>query len=491
MERKRSSRSSKTPQTASDAAAPDLASLAGSVESDPVGALSALTVLARKQANREAIDRLFSDRSVLRRQLSSALPKARKNAARLLGALGDARDAEALADALSCEDTLFVVPSLLLALGSVGGETASDALNAYSVPSARDESEQTHILDIRAAREKALSALKRGLPLPPRDALPEARDVLLVSPAGFENILASELRLLGFPAKVCPDGAIVRTDRLSPLLAARCAFELLLPLSRDLPQDPVRIAAAADETLTRPYRVELRNYRGDRAPFIRAIASALGGGDDPSHYADELRVVCRDNACDVFIRPCSVPDERFAYRRRTLPASIHPATAACLARYALPFVSTARVRALDPFCGSGTLLFELEKAASPAALLGVDCSGRALEAAWENARAANSRARFLQKDILRFEPREPFDLILSNLPFGNRVGTHASNEPLYRGFVRLLPRLLAKDGIAVLYTMEHRLLSGCLSAEPGLTVAAETRTEAGGLSPRVTVVRRK
>ena len=105
--------------------------------------------------------------------------------------------------------------------------------------------------------------------------------------------------------------------------------------------------------------------------------------------------------------------------------------------------------------------------------------------------AAHSGARFVHKDILKFEPREPFDLILANMPFGNRVGTHSANEALYRDFAHALPKLLASDGVAVLYTMEHRLLAACLKNEPGLVVAAELATEAGGLNPRVTVVRKK
>ena len=253
--------------------------------------------------------------------------------------------------------------------------------------------------------------------------------------------------------------------------------------------DAQTIAALASETLTRPYRIELRNYTGDRAAFIRSLSIALGGGDNPSRYADELRVVCNRNACDVFIRPRDVEDTRFAYRLRSLPASIHPVQAACLARYALSFVSAARPRTLDPFCGSGTLLFELERA-SATAMIGVDISERALDAARENATAAHSGARFVHKDILKFEPRDPFDLVLSNMPFGNRVGTHSMNESLYRDFVHVLPKLLVSGGIAVLYTMEHRLLQTCLEHEPTLSVAAELTTEAGGLNPRVTVLRR-
>ncbi len=439
---------------------------------------------------REEIDRLFSERTSLYAQLQSPLPKARKNAARLLGLLQRERDARALIEALGREETRFVVPSLLLALGSVGGETAKEALFAYAVPEARDESDETHIADIRLARERALSALQREAPLPSRPEPAAALDVLLAAPSGFSGILVGELAARGIPARETNEGAIVRTARLTPLMNARCALELLLPAARGLPLDCARIALAADALLTRPYRVELRGYEGERHAFIRAICAALGGGDDPSRYLDELRVVCYGDRCDVFVKP-GLPDTRFAYRKRALPASIQPATAACLARYALSFLPARKISVLDPFCGSGTLLFELEKAVRPAALLGVDISGTALDAARENAKAANSGARFLRKDILSFEPGEPFDLLLANMPFGNRVGTHAANETLYRGFVRLLPHLIKPDGVAVLYTMEYKLLTACLAVARGLAAADGTRTEAGGLHPRVVVVRRR
>jgi 23S rRNA G2445 N2-methylase RlmL len=77
------------------------------------------------------------------------------------------------------------------------------------------------------------------------------------------------------------------------------------------------------------------------------------------------------------------------------------------------------------------------------------------------------------------------------MPFGNRVGTHETNKFLYRGFVKLLPRLLSPGGVAVLYSMEYKLLKTCLQQEKHLAFVTSMQTEAGGLNPRVTVVRRK
>ncbi|NLI53400.1 MAG: methyltransferase domain-containing protein [Clostridiales bacterium] len=470
----------------------ELQALIGAMAGDPVGALSALSAHAKKQAAREAIDRLLADRSPVYAALNGVEPKARKNAARLLGALARERDATALIKALRAEETRFVVPSLLLALGSVGGAQAKAALEAYAPPAAADEAERKHAEEIALAHQKALAALARDLPLPERKKLDTVREILAAAPAGFAPVLQRELAALGFSGALETNGVLVQTDDLARLYRARCMAEALLPAGQNIALDPGSIAAAATGRLSAPYRIELKHYMGDRAAFIRALASALGGGDNPSRYIDELRVVCTGaDRCDVFIKPCNVPDHRFDYRKKAISASIAPSTAACLARYALSFVPAGHIFALDPFCGSGTLLFELEQAAPGCTALGVDVSSIALSAAQENARAAKSRARFVRKDILRFEPKSAFDLVLTNMPFGNRVGSHEANDPLYRGFIRLLPRLLSPGGIALLYTMEHKLLLNCLKNEPGLTIAAELTTEAGGLNPRVTIVRKK
>jgi len=464
--------------------------LVSTIATEPVTSLSALAAHAKKRAAREILERMFADRAVLYAALSAPEPKARKNAARVLGAFANARDTDALISALQTEQTRFVVPSILLALGAIATPPAGEAITAYVAPTAADETEEKHVADILEAHEKALAALTRDIPLPQRTRLTQPREILLVPPVGFGQILLKETTTRGFEATLHNDGVRVVTDQVKSLMEIRCAQEMLFPLATSIITDAEQIAALATAELTRPYRIELRNYSGDRAAFIRAVSTALGGGDNPSRYADELRIVCNNEKCDVFIRPRDVPDTRFAYRKRALPASIHPVQAACLARYALSFVSAARPRTLDPFCGSGTLLFELERAV-PTALIGVDISERALDAARENAEAGRSNAKFVHKDVLKFEPRDPFDLILTNMPFGNRVGTHTGNEALYRDFAHALPHLLASGGIAVLYTMEHKLLTACLKEEPSLVLAAELTTEAGGLNPRVTVVKKQ
>lgn len=464
-------------------------------------ALSELTAAAKKQAGRDELDALLGDRATVTALLRSPEPKTRKNAARLLGALGHTQDAPALIEALACEQTRFVTPSILLALGSVGGEAALAAVRAYAAPEPADASEEKHCREIAEALKKATDVLAPAAPLPVY-TLDAPRDVLLLAPEGFSETLCDELRALGYAPRATPSGAIVHTDELQRLFRARCFFEALLPLGARLPLTPEAVANVAKQALTLPWRVELRGYEGDRGAFIRALNRLLGAGDNPSHYALELRVQCTKNACDVFLRAANVPDGRFAYRKRAIPASIAPATAACLARLAVsswraavpaetdgqttnvPVApGAAKPHVLDPFCGSGTLLIELARYTPCASLTGVDISAPALCAARVNIAAAHVSALLLQKDACRFEVRVPYDIVLTNLPFGNRVGTHEDNEPLYRDFVRRLPALLRDGGVAVVYTMERRLLTKCIKGTKGLTLKTALRTEAGGLLP--------
>ena len=88
----------------------------------------------------------------------------RKNAYRLLGALGDITDGPCLAEALRQEETFFAIPSLLLALGSLGQEAA---LRAYVPPVSTGEAMDKHVAEIALARQKALQTFEKrnGSPL--------------------------------------------------------------------------------------------------------------------------------------------------------------------------------------------------------------------------------------------------------------------------------------------------------------------------------------
>ena len=447
-------------------------------------ALSALCVLAKTKAGREEINGLLGDRLPLREAAASPVPKVRKNAYRLMGALEEERDLPVLRAALAKEETLFAVPSLLLALGRLGDE---ETLRAYDPPASMSSETDGLVAQIVLAKEKALQSFESyGREKIARLSAP--RKILCYAPEGFLDILMEELTERGFAPAAENGAAAVVTDRIDRVYEANCMTEALLPLAVDVPLAPDEIARRVGQLPGDRYRIELRGYTRDRRKLIAALARALPGQNNPSAYDTELRVDCRMDRADLYLKLWNVEDRRYSWRQRTVSASIHPATAYCLARYAHKFEKGERPRVLDPFCGCGSLLFARETLGPCRVLMGVDKSGTAVESARVNARAGKSKAAFVTKDALSFEAREGFDLILSTLPFGNRVGNHEDNTRLYERFVKRLPELLAPGGTAVLYTMEYKLLRACLDRAKGLALREQKRTEAGGLLPWIFVV---
>ena len=161
---------------------------------------------------------------------------------------------------------------------------------------------------------------------------------------------------------------------------------------------------------------------------------------------------------------------------------MHPATAAAVLGLAAPYLRE-NARVLDPCCGSGTFLLERGFLGPCAALNGVDIAHAAIDAARQNAAAAQSNARFVANDCLRFIAKRPYDEVLANLPFGNRVGSHENNRRLYAGILDRLPQWLRPGGIAILYTMEFTLLKTLLRDRPAISLLSQARTNAGGLTP--------
>ena len=92
-------------------------------------ALSALCALGKTKAGREEINGLLEDRLPLYSAAQSPTSKVRKNAYRLMGALEDERDLPVLRAALQQEETLFAIPSLILALGRLGDEAQVQSQN--------------------------------------------------------------------------------------------------------------------------------------------------------------------------------------------------------------------------------------------------------------------------------------------------------------------------------------------------------------------------
>lgn len=460
---------------------------------------------ARNKKMGERIDEFFGeDRDVLYAGLKHTSPKMRQNSARLVSYIGKPMDLESVIEALSKEEIRYVRPNMLLAIGSIGNDEAGKFLDSYKVMPAKSSEDEVHVKEeqyaLTTAKKKFLKFDKHTF-----THLPQPVEIKLKTPDRMADGLARELSELGYRvASVHQASVRVHTDDYAGLFKARCFTEALMEISVNANPFSKGIAIKAKAFMEKllpachegkppfGYRIELRGENINRVQLSRKISEYMDSDiiqNSPSNYDTELRIEYQKNgSANIFLKLLTFRDDRFDYRLEALPASMHPTTAASILRYAENYLSE-NARVLDVCCGSGTFLIEREKFLPCASLTGVDIAHNAIEIARKNARAAGSCAKFIVNDCLRFQADRPYDELIANLPFGNRVGSHKDNVELYNGILDRLPYWVKKGGVAVLYTMEHTLLKRLLRDRPYLKLITEVRTEAGGLTPTVFVVK--
>ena len=435
----------------------------------PRAALRALADLCRTEKSRAMVAPLVAQNADKLIALPDA--KARKIAYALIGLTAPDACADELADALKNERTQFARPSIILALGNT--KEPQKYLKNYVV----EPGDPKHMEAEREALKKALG--KAAEPGRPQNLHLPSECLLTYI---HRTALVAELHGTGIKFSNGPEGTLRVNGDISRL---RCRLDALYPAG-----DRTDYAAVA-KTLNEwgcgglTYRVEAGKLPAEqRRDAIRAVSAGLephGYMDNPSAYAFELRIM-EGSLYAVF------PDTRFAYRKQSLAASIHPVTAASIVRICLPYIKEGG-DVLDPFCGSGTMLIERAIAKPAGSLVGVDISPYAIRAAVANRRASGVRFSLIHGDALGFGGRT-FDEVISNMPFGHRVSDHAGNVKLYGSLMGRLCTLLKPGGHAFLFTQEKKLLRESAGKQPCLSILAEEMFEAGGLSPTLFIIQR-
>ncbi|MBO6158729.1 MAG: methyltransferase domain-containing protein [Firmicutes bacterium] len=485
--------------------------------------LSLLVSMGKKKVGRALILKEWPVEEYCR-LLQHENPKVRKNTARLIGVIFEKRATpaasrrerlgRALMQALLSEDVQMIRSSYILAIGALGqGALLAD----YQVPAGTLEK---HALEEAEALRKArASADASGSTLRPHPFLDYPDVVVLRTALGERRVDFSVDSPIG--------------SRAAWLNKDRTWSEVLVPFLdwKELPS-LLKTCLAGDPPYR--YRLELKmptsgqhfsgttakprtgkpfgksfgpkpaaSMAGERSLKIRLMLSEIEEAcpgifiNDPSGYELEIRLEADGSRYVKFFK---APDERFSWRKRTLPASIHPANAACIMKLAKPYLKEG-ARVLDPCCGSGTLLAERAMARPVSYLQGIDIAAGAVQDARENLSSMKDFLsyeprpvwRIEKADLMQWQPDSLFDEVFANLPFGLRVGNHENNEVLYEALLRQLPHWLKKNGIAVLYTMEGRLLEKLVKkyAAQGthpFRILKRSRMAAGGLEPVVMII---
>ncbi len=208
----------------------------------------------------------------------------------------------------------------------------------------------------------------------------------------------------------------------------------------------------------------------------------------------------KDNNIEIFrnlLSPTHIEDSsgrilnlsRRPWRKDFVSAGINPSLA-----YILCMIADLKSEdiLLDPFCGSSTIpitgikYFNIKKSISS------DISGKAIDSSLSNFQKAGiptRRYKLFKSDIseLKLNKRN-IDKIVSNLPFGIRVGSHDKNEKIYYELEKVAEKLLRKRGVLVLLTQEKTLLRKVFK---NWKIESVLCVNEGGLLPEVFKIRRK
>lgn len=302
-------------------------------------------------------------------------------------------------------------------------------------------------------------------------------------------------------------------DAMEAALRMRSVHHVVRPLyafSIDSPDAADPLDRVCQELSTRgvadledggAFRVTTRR-RGDH-PFSSVDVQRRAGAAlfelydcpvDLTDYAHNVRVDVIESTCVVGVQLTHISLSRRHQRLYNPRAALKANVAYALIRLA-GLDENAR-SLLDPFCGSGTILQEAAQAWPSLEVQGSDCAAEAVRGARANVEAAKLGAHIAvrQADARHLEevyPAESFDAVVTNPPFGVRLGRHLDFYAFYRKVLQQAARVLIPGGRLVILAKKRAVLDR-LNRELRLFRRRHVRViETGGIYPRAYVYERR
>jgi tRNA (guanine6-N2)-methyltransferase len=193
---------------------------------------------------------------------------------------------------------------------------------------------------------------------------------------------------------------------------------------------------------------------------------------------------------EALVRLSPRPLSARAWRRFNLPGALNATIAAAMVELSRP---RAADRVLNLMCGSGTILAE-RLARGPAALaVGCDLDQLALAGTRDNLVAAGAASAVLARMDATALPLADgsFGVLLVDLPYGHRMGSHQENATLYPAVLAEAARVTEPGGVMVAVTHELRLFERCLgAAERWWSVERSVQVYQKGHHPVIYLLRR-
>ena len=333
---------------------------------------------------------------------------------------------------------------------------------------------------------------------------------LLTTNPGIEDIVAQEaFETLG--ARVVDQGmgmrgrVVIETDApVEPILGLRSPYHVarfLRGFRVSTGQSGLQQIRATIADLDVPEMETARAFRvtGQRSghhaytsiDLQHVVGQALV---DRYGTAVDLEAYDVDVRCDVIGVRCeiSVQSTRESLHRQRFDRPFdHPAGTKAPLAYALLRLADPRPgeTLLDPFCGGGTIAIEAAQAWTDLDVIAGDVDPAFLDGARRNAEAAGvlDRITFVELDARGLDQSVdgPIDRIVTNPPYGIRMGKTGYLKGLYSGFLNGAAQVLVPHGRIVAMTPRAETLRRALFAMNALTPTAERVVRSGGLYPLI------
>lgn len=443
-------------------------------------------LIALKQMLKEegALDTYLSmteDDELIASFLQDEDAKIRKNAALVLGLVQSQESIEMLWKAYESETQLFVKSAYLSAMQKLDCRAYEKKLKErYRRLSAYEpsEDERKHIQEELMELRRMVIQFDGGISRHPFIGYKRPQNFILTTLKNYQD--TTSVQIENGMTRIIPMGVQVADGSIDEVLKIRTFREILFTLrcDKNLPPQPSVIAGElARSNLTRLlselhegeapfyFRIEIKGSMPleKKSSFAKKLAAEIEHRthrflvNSTDNYEVELRFV--ENRKGGFY-PCmklyTIPMKRFAYRKYTTSASMHPSMAALLVELASSWL-TEYAHVVDAFCGTGTLLMERMYALPVRTAYAVDTFGDAIIGARENAGIAHMNINFVQRSFMSFTHAFEFHEIWADMPIRGKK-TKEEQDEFYQSFFVKALELLRERGRIFLYCNENGLV---------------------------------
>jgi len=225
-----------------------------------------------------------------------------------------------------------------------------------------------------------------------------------------------------------------------------------------------------------------------------ALVGKYGTAVDLTGYEVDVRVDVVHDRCWVGVQLTRTRLSKRQERLYTPMAALKTVVASAMLRFARPDEGSGGL--LDPFCGSGTILIEAAQSFPDLPLYGSDAFAKPVQGTAENlaAMGLTERVQLTQADARDLRDHyQPGSMraIVTNPPFGVRLGRRADFRHLYSSFLQGAHRILEPGGRLVALVGRRRAFNFVLDKVGGFHLAHVRIVETGGIHPAIFVLERR